>query len=79
MELISGQAATAAEVWLWHDPVPPAQNHATPRVVLRADDWPMSADAARQLAALLIDAARRADQVTPSAGNDDSLNPGRGL
>jgi hypothetical protein len=79
MEQIPGHAATVAEVWLWRDPAPTAQNHATPRVVLQADDWPMSAEAARQLAALLIVAAQRAEQVASSADNGNTPGPGPGL
>lgn len=78
LELIPGHAATAAEVWLWHGPTPGIDEQPTagdqpgdagrPRIVLRADDWPMHADSARQLAAALLSAAERADTAVPPTG-----------
>ena len=61
LELIPGHATTAAEVWLWQGRVPEVSDHPGSWVVLRADDWPMSSDAARELAAALVLAADRAD------------------
>jgi hypothetical protein len=65
LELIPGQAATAAEVWLWTGTVPEVGDDPRPWVVLRTDDWPMSADRARRLAAALVRAADRAEGVSP--------------
>jgi hypothetical protein len=62
VELIPGHATTAAEVWLWSGSVPEVSDAPDRWVVLRADDWPMSAAAARRLAAALIQAAERAEQ-----------------
>lgn len=60
LELIPGHATTAAEVRLWHGRVPEVSEVARRWVVLDTDDWPMSPDAARLLAAALV---RAADQV----------------
>jgi hypothetical protein len=57
VELIPGQAATEAEVLVWFGTLPGVVEHPGPWVVLRGDDWPMNADAARQLAAALLTAA----------------------
>lgn len=79
LELIPGHPATAAEVWLWHGPAagPRGDEDAeddhrigaggSPRVVLRADDWPMHAESARQLALALLGAAERAESATAPA------------
>lgn len=61
VELIPGHPATEAEVWLWCGAVPGVTEHHGPWVVLRGDDWPMDADAARRLAAALVQAADRVD------------------
>ncbi len=57
VEQIPGQASTSAEVWLWRGCVPEVGDDLRPWVVLQADDWPMSADTARELAATLLRAA----------------------
>jgi hypothetical protein len=62
LEQIPGHPATAAEVWLWSGSAPGLPEATGPRVVLRADDWPMSPDAARRLAAALLEAAERAER-----------------
>ena len=61
VELIPGHPPTEAEVWLWCGAVPGVTEHHGPWVVLRGDDWPMGADAARRLAAALLEAADRVD------------------
>ena len=66
LELIPGHPATAAEVWLWPGRVPEVSDHPRPWVLLRADDWPMSPDAARTLATAIVLAADRAE--TAGAG-----------
>jgi hypothetical protein len=75
MELVPGHSATAAEVWLWRGEVPDDGDNSTPRVVLRADDWPMSSAAARKLAAALLIAAERAEQVAPESGTGSGTVP----
>jgi hypothetical protein len=65
LELIPGHATTAAEVWLWQGRVQEVSDNPGPWVVLRADDWPMSSDAARELAAALVLAADRAESCSP--------------
>ena len=62
VELIPGHAVTAAEVWLWHGETPGVSADASTRVVLSVDDWPMSSSSARQLAAALVVAAKRAEE-----------------
>jgi len=59
VELIPGHAATEAEVLLMSGAVPGVTEHPGPWVVLRGDDWPMSAGTARLLAAALLHAADR--------------------
>lgn len=68
LELIPGHAGTEAEVLLWSGAVPGVTEHAGPWVVLRGDDWPMGATAARQLAAALLRAADRAEAAAERAG-----------
>jgi hypothetical protein len=67
-ELIPGHPATGAEVLLWCGAVPGVSEDRGPWVVLRGDDWPMSADVARRLAAALVEAADRVD----AAGGEKS-------
>jgi hypothetical protein len=59
LQLVPGHNTTAAEVWLWQGRFPEAHDRPRPWVVLRTDDWPMSAESARALAAALL----RADRV----------------
>ena len=68
LELIPGHAGTVAEVLLWHGAVPGVSGRRGPWVVLRGDDWPMSADAARQLAAALMHAADCAEAAADPVG-----------
>jgi len=58
-ELIPGHAATEAEVLVLSGAVPGVTEQPGPWVVLRGDDWPMSAGTARRLAAALMHAADR--------------------
>jgi hypothetical protein len=60
LQLVPGHPTTAAEVFLWHGAVLGIDDPPQMRVVLRADDWPMTPERARQLAALLLRAADRA-------------------
>ena len=68
LELIPGHATTTAEVWVWRGPLPDVHDGSRSCVVLRADDWPMSADRARELAAALLEAADRATRTWAPAG-----------
>ena len=61
LELIPGHASTTAEVWIWQGHVPELDGEPRPWVMLRSDDWPMSSEAARELAAALIRAAERVE------------------
>jgi hypothetical protein len=61
LELIPGHAATEAEVLLYSGAVPGVTDSHGPWVVLRGDDWPMSAASARRLAAAILHAADRAE------------------
>lgn len=69
LPLIPGHASTAAEVWVWQGRVPEVSHHARSWVVLRTDDWPMSAESARELAAALLRAADRVEAAAPDVGN----------
>ena len=60
-DLIPGHATTVAEVCLWTGRVPEVSDAPRRWVVVRTDDWPMSSDMARQLAAALLRAADRAE------------------
>jgi hypothetical protein len=68
LELIPGHAATEAEVVLWSGAVPGVTEHRGPWVVVRVDDWPMGADAARRLAAALVEAADRVEAAGERVG-----------
>jgi hypothetical protein len=68
-ELIPGHAVTEAEVSLYSGAVPGVTDHPGPWVVLRGDDWPMSATAARRLASALLHAADRVDAAYADGGN----------
>lgn len=66
-ELVPGHPATEAEVSLWSGALPGAAGACGTWVVLRGDDWPMSADVARRLAAALLEAADRAEAADDGA------------
>ena len=66
-ELMPGHPTTAAEVVLWWGEVHGMPESRGPWVVLRGDDWPMSTDVARRLAAALLEAAERAEATDAGA------------
>ena len=70
MELIPGHAATEAEVLLFTGAIPGVTEHVGPWVVLRGDDWPMSATSARALAGALLRAAARVEAADRSDHSD---------
>ncbi len=54
-------------MWIWCGRVPEVCEQTRPWVVLRTDDWPMSAESARALAAALSRAADRAEAAAEFA------------
>jgi hypothetical protein len=69
LELMPGHPATEAEVWVWEGRRPEPGDDFGAWVVLRGDDWPMSPEVARELAAALLRAADHAEEWAPPSAS----------